>query len=196
MALTTQPPWDLWQKAIYDWLTSVGLQVVMARQHTNPPTLRKPYVLVDLFNIDVVGFDSKQYQSEELVPNDGRVIATLSGLRELSISLQVVSTATGRFDDGAMQWADRIISSLSNDDTYDPLRQAGLSVVSVGRANDISAIEQAQFISRVNIDLTIEAAFFMSLGTAKHIERVIGEGDVEGNSVPELLFDVTGPQNP
>lgn len=194
MALPTTSgvPWQLWQTTISTWIESLGIPVVWARQGKNPPQRAKPYVLLDIVAMSSVGEDATGYVWDA-APAIPTYLGTLAGNRELNLSVQPVTEATGFISESAMAWANEIISSLERDPIQELFRQAGLAFTRSGQVLDLSALEQSQFVSRANIDLVFQGAFYAnSAFVAIPIERVIGEGDVEGDSVAEINFDVTG----
>lgn len=183
-------PWLLWQTTLAAWIEGLGLPVVWARQGKNPPQRAKPYALLDLLSVSAVGEDVKGYLYNAIGPT---FTGTLAGTRELALSIQVVTDAVGGIVDTATAWGDEILASVNRDPVSEAFRQAGLAFTRSGLVLDISALEQSQFVSRVNIDLVFQGAFYTSNAfVAVPILRVIGEGDVEGDSVPEINFDVTG----
>jgi len=183
-------PWVAWKTAWSDWVAASGIAVVWAKQAENPPQLRKPYALLDVLSMQPIGVDERQRVYVAANANGRQLLEHLAGVRRVVLNVQVVTNATGQLADSAWAWADEIQGSLDRSPINAALNAAGLAVTQVSQIRDISAIEQSQFVSRVTFDLTFEGAYFRSdpMG-GQWVERAVGDGDVEGNSDPELTFD-------
>jgi hypothetical protein len=181
--------WEKWQNALYAWaVETTGLEAVWAAQATDAPQLRKPYILLDVLAVVARGEDNKVLESA----NDGADFSvTTAGQREITVNLQVVSNATGSLADSGFAWAEELHASLHAGAAT--LSDAGLFFQGVGTLTDLNTVEQSQYVSRVSMDITFTvAAVKRGAATGPAIQRIIGSGDVEGNSDPEITFDVEG----
>lgn len=184
-------PWETWRKAWSAWARGVGLDIAWANQSDNPPERRKPYARLQVLSVRALGTDEQTEVFNEIMSEQNRV---LQGLREITLSVQVIANAKPLLGESAWAWADEMASVLETDETAEALRQAGLSVSSVGQAVDLGGLEQSQYVSRVTFEVVFLGAFYRRNPAAGGwVDRIIGEGDLEGNSSPELTFDVEGP---
>lgn len=179
----------VWRRAWSAWARSAGLALAWANQPENPAELRKPYVRLQVLSIAPIGLDEK-LQAE--VQNETHVAH--KGLRQIVLSTQVVANPVAELEGSAWAWADKLVSYLDDESVSETLRQAGLSVDTVGPMLDLSALEQGNIVARVSVDVTFTGVSYrVETRPGVWVERIIGEGDVEGNPDPEIEFDVTGP---
>lgn len=192
-------PWDKWQKALHDWAaewTPAGAdkcQVVWAEQETNAPQPKRPFVKLQVLSTRKRGEDGFVSSYDSTLANGKQLQQAQYGTRELRINVQVFANAKGRLLESAFARAQELADSLDNPTALEPLVEAGLGVTNVGEVQDLSEIEQSQYAGRASFDVRFEgAAVQEGAVSGQYIQRVIGEGDVEGNSDPEVTFDVTG----
>ncbi len=187
-------PWELWQTALYQWATQVsGRDVVWAKQETNLPQPKRPFIQLDIMGVLKVGEDGLTSVFNEDAPEGQQFQQDQYGTRRVRLEVQVFARATGKLGESAMAIAQDLNDSLGNPMYRQILVNAGLGVADVAEVQDLAQIEQSQFAGRASFDITLEgAATKQGANKGQFIERVIGEGDVEGNSAPEVIFDVTG----
>lgn len=185
----TTIPWQAWQSAMQSWAEGAsGLPVIWARQAENPPQVRKPYVLLDIISV------ARRGQSDGVTMVDdgaGGVDAATYGIREIILNVQVIANARGTLADSAFAWAEEMQNSIDIGPDLQKFVTVGLGVSEVTKTRDIGSMEQSQFVSRVTFDIIFEGAVARTGSwKASAVARVIGDGDVDGNSTPELTFDV------
>ena len=187
-------PWDVWQAALAAWARTWGCgEVVWAKQETNAPQPRRPFIKLDIMTTTKVGEDGLASSFDPDAANGEQFKQARYGTRRLRLNVQVFANATGRLSESAMARAQALADSLDNPEALATLVEAGLGVSNVGDVADLSQIEQSQFAGRASFDVIMEgAAVKQGAVSGQWIQRVIGEGDVEGNSAPEVTFDVTG----
>src|SRR5262245_36629479 len=125
----TGSPFGTWQRAWTDWIEGMGLAVAWARQADNPPAPRKPFVRLQVLSISQLGTDAEGQEFDEDAQTMRR---SLAGLREIVLNVQVVANAKPDLRESAWAWMDELTGRLRTDETAEALRQAGLSVSSVG----------------------------------------------------------------
>ncbi len=188
---STGSPLETWRKAWSAWARSAGLEVAWAKQAENPPERRRPYVRLEVLSLKTVGVDGQTHVFDETTQKMNRV---LEGLREVVLSVQVVANAAPELEGSAWAWADELLGTLETDENAAAFKEAGLSVSSVGTVVDLGAFEQSEYVGRTTFDVTFLGAYYRVNPTAGGwIGEITGSGDVEGNSDPELTFDVVGP---
>lgn len=188
---STSIPLAKWQAALTAWVEASGLQVAWAKQEGNPPERRKPYCRLDLISLSVVGTDE---QGQIFKESTQELTRTLQGTRELVVNVQVVANVKADLAESAWSWINELVSTLETDEVAQSFKDAGLSVSSVGSITDIGVLEQSHYIARTSFDLTLLGAFYRENPTTSNwVNRTIGSGDLEGNSTPEIVFDVQGP---
>lgn len=182
--------WQAWQEAITKWARDAtgNLRVMWARQAVNAPQPAKPYVLLDIISSKRRGSDGLAYVLD--VPT-GMLVATSYGTRQIVLNVQVVAEANGLLAQSAMAWAEEMQNELESGASLQAFVNVGLAVCDFGQARDLAAFEQSQFVSRATFDVVLEGAAVKG-GTRSNpaVVQIIGNGDVEGNSTPELTFDV------
>ncbi len=184
-------PFTKWQRAWTSWVEGVGLDVVWTKQADNPPEHRKPYARLDIVSKSVVGTDE---QSQIFSVEAQAMHRVLRGVRQIVVNVQVISNAKPELGESAWAWIDEIEAVLQTDEVSAAFKAAGLAVMGVGQAVDLGQLEQSQYVSRVSLDVTFEAAFYrVSPSAGGWINEIVGSGDLEGNSTPEITFDVEGP---
>lgn len=184
-------PWKLWRQAWSQWARNVGLDVAWANQSGNPPERRKPYVRLQIINFQIVGNDDRVSEFDDVAQENHEVI---QGLREITLNVQVIANAQPELEQSAWAWADELVGSLAMDDVASAFRQSGLSVSTIGQVIDLGGLEQSEFVNRATFEVVFLGAYYRRDPNASGwIDRIIGEGDLEGNSDPEITFDVEGP---
>lgn len=188
---TTQASWAAWQQAWYDWAALSGITVVWSRDAANPPAPALPFVRLDVLSMTQIGEEGTH---DEVAPDGDNIEVTTYSNRRIRLNCQVAAKAKGEFAKNAWAFADELQASLRRDAARDIFREAGLSMQEVGDLTDISAIEQQQFVSRVSFDVQfIGAAVKPAAFTAPRVKRIVGSGDLEGDTTPETTFDVSAP---
>lgn len=188
-------PWQTWQDALFDWATewSESCQVIWAEQETNPPQPKRPYIQLKLLGSRKVGQDGLVSSYDSTKPNGQQFQQAQYGTRRLRLNVQVFANAKGQLEQSAFAHAQSLADSLDNPMALSALVEAGLGVTDIGEVLDLGRIEQSQFAGRASFDVTLDgAAVQQGAVSGQYIQRVIGSGDVEGNSDPEVIFDVTG----
>lgn len=187
--LLTGAPLKTWRKAWSAWARLCGLEVAWTNQRENTPQRRMPYVRLQFMNMQPIGTDEQTQ-----VTKNGLVYPAVQGMRQITLGVQVVANATPELEGSAWAWADELTGILQTEEVTELFRQAGLAVIGLNPVVDLSGLEQSEMISRVAFDIVFSGAFYRvnpQVGT--WIERIIGEGDLEGNPDPEITFDVQGP---
>ena len=186
--LATQVPWARWQKAWYDWAAASGLEVVWTKDGANPPLPRAPYVRLDIITSAQVGDEGFKYVDA----GNGNLAATTYSVRRVRLNVQVVANAKASFSENAWAWADELQASAWREPHRSSFRAAGLGVNAVGDMNDLSAVDQSQYLSRVSFDITFDgAAVKAGAFTVGKVSRVIGGSDFGTTEAPEISFDVS-----
>ncbi len=185
-------PLATWRKAWAEWVRGVGLGVAWAKQSDNPPERRRPYVRMEVLSLRSVGTDEQGQVFNEDTQEQHR---TLQGLREVVLNVQVVANAKPELEESAWAWADELLTTLETDEVAGAFRDAGLAVQQAGTILDIGALEQSEYVGRASFDVTFLAAYYRVNPVAGGwVNRIVGSGDLEGNTDPELVFDVEGPE--
>ncbi len=186
--------WQTWRMAWSEWATewSGGLVVIWAKQETNAPVPSRPYVLLDVLGVAKAGGeDGLVAVFDEAAENGKQFTQTQYGTRRVRLNVQVFAKSTGLLEESALAQAQSLADSLDNPQALAPLVVAGLGVERIGDVLDLTGIEHSQFGGRASFDATFAGAAVKAKAvTGQWIQRAIGEGDVEGNSSPEITFDV------
>jgi hypothetical protein len=144
--------WHTIQDALLAWLsTGTGLRVFWADQ--NAPQIARPYATIKLIGgpVKVASLDEQQ-DVTNLANSAGQEIEqTIRGQREITASCQVFTDDT--VSAAAYTLLGAAVTALSLPSVRDSLSSVGLALIEPGAIQDISALFEAKWQSRAQVDV-------------------------------------------
>lgn len=182
VAVASPIAWADVEAALIAWAQGVCPEltaVIFGRQ--NGPQPDRPYVVLDTVSLAQLGSDDIRYEFVAINPPLEQHKVTIAGQRRWALSVNVIA-ATGGPSAHALSFAERLRTSLALPGVLDPLLAEEISVIDAGDVQDLTALEDTEWVSRAQFDLTLGLAANTEPAAAK--EPIIDSTEVEG---PENL---------
>jgi len=129
---------------LYDFVYGQGGQAAVWADQ-NAPQLTKPYISMRIASVDSIGWD---YNS---TPNKTTLKSTLTGNREFILYLQAYGT-------NAMGVLENVRTALQKTDVLDTLRAGGIVFVDDFPIQNLSDVQDTQFLERAAMDILFRIA--------------------------------------
>lgn len=159
--------WSAIEKALVAWLEdATGCPVLVADQRAPQPS--PPYVTLRIDGPEVVGSDEIRVSSDLAQDPGEEVRLELRGQRTFTASINVYSqqrpTASAPYDHAksARHLAESIQASLALPSALASLYAAGLSVVAAGPVQNLTFLQDADHVERMQMDVRLATASSVS----------------------------------
>lgn len=167
--------WGAIFDALYTWAHGqTGLAVVWAHEPEPRPAFPFGVLTVTSPAVRIGGPDETRTSYDPNAPAGAEVTVEVGGLRRLAVSFQVATRRdpSVAYDaaKSAVAYVAKAQTALALPSVVDALSAAGLAVINADQVQDVSAVEDLDWVERVNLDIQLGLADVVS-ETTTYIER-------------------------